>query len=284
MLIDLCTSRPDLCCGCGACAGVCPQNAISMVYSPEGFLYPNVDTEKCIECGRCMSVCDFKRFKPTEKQPECYAVRHKEAEELQTSRSGGFFMTLCKYVIDRQGVVFGCELDEQLHVIHRYQETYEGCKRFKGSKYVQSDLKNTFAECAAYLCDGRNVLFSGTGCQIHGLLSYLSFRKIPMENLITVDIVCHGTPSPEVWKTYIRTFEQREGGVIQSVDFRDKTEFGWAEHIEKYVLSDGRVVHARNWTDGFYRHIVFRESCHSCKYTTTERKNRLYHCGLLGHR
>lgn len=271
MGIDLCTSRPDLCCGCGACAGVCPRGAISMQYSAEGFLYPCIDNSKCIQCGLCLKSCDFKQFLPTGRKPQCYAVRHKDPKELATSRSGGVFMALCSYVIARQGVVFGCELDEQLHAVHRYQESYEGCKGFKGSKYVQSDLKNTFAECAAFLRDGRMVLYSGTGCQVHGLLRYLSAVKAPLEKLVTVDIVCHGTPSPGVWETYVRLLEKRESGRIASVDFRNKGQFGWAENIETYRFFDGRTIHARNWTDGFYRHIMLRDSCHCCKYTTTER-------------
>ena len=273
MKIDLCSSRPNLCSGCGACAAICPQKAISMTPSPEGFLYPEINKKKCIHCGLCIKVCDFKQFIPTGEKPQCYAVRHKDMEEVNTSRSGGFFMALCKYTIEHSGIVFGCEIDDELRIIHKYRETYDECKKFKGSKYVQSDLQNTFVQCEEFLNKGKLVLFSGTGCQIHGLLRYLNCRNVSTDRLITVDIVCHGTPSPGVWSNYIQALEKREKRRLQSVDFREKIVHGWAAHIEKYVFDDGTVKFARNWTTAFYRHILLRECCHSCKYTTTGRKS-----------
>lgn len=273
MKIDLCSSSPNLCSGCGACAAICPQKAISMVFSPEDFLYPEIDAEKCVQCGLCMKVCDFKQFVPTGKKPKCYAVRHKDMNEVNTSRSGGFFMALCKYVTENHGIVFGCEIDEQLYIVHKYQEVYEKCKRFKGSKYVQSDLRNTFLECAEFLRQGKLVLFSGTGCQIHSLLRFLICKNVPTENLITVDLVCHGTPSPGVWSNFLRVLERRERNAVLTVDFRDKSEHGWVDHIEKYVFANGETKYIRKWTNVFYRHILFRESCHSCKYTTVERNS-----------
>lgn len=260
-----------MCSGCGACAEICPKHAIHMSRENDGFLYPVVDRDKCIQCNLCQKVCDFNQFCPTKKVPECYAVRHRNVHELQTSRSGGFFMALCKYVIGLRGVVFGCELTEKLDVVHCYYETYEECKRFKGSKYVQSDLKSTFSECEAFLRSGRWVLYSGTGCQVYGLLCYLNLKKAPLDTLITVDIVCHGTPSPGVWKTYVNLFEKNTKDSIRTVDFRDKTKHGWTSHVEKYMMSDGNSIIARNWTNVFYRHVLFRESCHFCPYTTTER-------------
>ena len=273
MGFDLLGKKEKPCSGCGACTAVCGCNAITMEPRANGFLYPRIDENKCVECGRCLQACDMETFRPTGKKPDCYAVRHRDMDEVRTSRSGGFFMALCQYVLEHQGVVFGCELDEQLYAVHRYQETYEGCKQFKGSKYVQSDLNNTYAECASFLLDGRWVLYSGTGCQVHGLIRYLNIRKVPVEKLIAVDIVCHGVPSPGVWETYIRLFEQREACSVKSVDFRNKANFGWAAHIETYTMADGRIINARNWTNGFYRHIMFRESCHRCEYTTTERNS-----------
>lgn len=273
MGIDLCTSHPESCSGCGACACICPSNAITMVYASNGFLYPEINIQDCTQCGLCLKVCDFKQFVPSKEEPSCYAVRHKDPEELRTSRSGGFFMALSKWVIEHRGVVFGCELNDQLQVVHRYRETYEESKKFKGSKYVQSDLGNTFEECATFLRSGRWVLFSGTGCQIHGLLRFLTMARVPTDTLFTVDIVCHGAPSPGVWETYTKLLEEKEKCRIKTVDFRDKATHGWTDHVEMYVLENGEKKYSRNWTAVFYRHILFRESCHVCKYTTIERKS-----------
>ena len=272
-MVDLCFSKPESCCGCGACACICPQQAIRMEYSDKGFKYPIIDQEKCVDCNACVQVCDFKRFVPTDDKPECYAARHKDSSELETSRSGGFFMALCRQVIDNDGVVFGCIIDKDMFVKHIYVDKYEECKQFKGSKYVQSDLMNTFNECLHFLENDRHVLFSGTGCQIHGLLSFLKAKKAKMEKLITVDIVCHGVPSPSVFKRYIDEVQKKKKCRIEQIDFRDKSLNGWADHIEKYDTDKGDEFYSKNWTNVFYRHILFRESCYSCKYTTTNRKS-----------
>ncbi len=272
-MVDLCISNPELCCGCGACKSICPQNAIEMERSYKGFKYPKIDEEKCISCNLCLTVCDFKKFVPVDNKPQCYAVRHKDANELNTSRSGGFFMALCRYVIDNHGVVFGCVEDENLFVKHIYVDKYEECKKFKGSKYVQSDLINTFDECLELLEKGKLVLFSGTGCQIHGLISFLKVKEINTERLITVDIVCHGVPSPGVFEKYIKELERRSDCKIQNIGFRDKSANGWADHIEKYTTDNGTEFYSKKWCTVFYRHILFRESCYNCKYTTTKRKS-----------
>lgn len=263
----------NLCCGCGGCAAVCPFGAITMETAANGFKYPKVDKSACTECGLCEKACNFKAFVPTGHEPKCYAARHVDRSELQTSRSGGFFMAVCKYVIEKGGVVFGCTLDENLSVVHTYADTYEDCKKFKGSKYVQSDLKDCFAQCERFLREGRWVLFSGTGCQVHGLLGFLRTKKVPQDTLITMDLVCHGAPSPGVWQTYLEVFQKKEGRKITMVDFRDKEINGWADHIEKYVLDDGSAMHTKKWTAVFYRHILFREACYHCKYTTPERES-----------
>lgn len=263
----------NTCCGCGSCAAGCPFEAITMETATNGFKYPKVDKAKCTDCGLCEKACGFKSFMPTGKDPQCYAVRHSDNEELRTSRSGGFFMVVCKYVIKKGGVVFGCTLDESLSVVHTYAETYEDCKQFKGSKYVQSDLGDCVAQCERFLRDGRWVLFSGTGCQVHGLLGFLRTKRVPRDTLITMDLVCHGAPSPGVWQAYLSLFEEKGNQKVAAVDFRDKEINGWADHVEKYNMDDGTVVHTKRWTNVFYRHILFRESCYNCKYTTPQRES-----------
>lgn len=261
------------CCGCTACASICPKNAITMLENAKGFKYPVIDQSKCVDCGLCADTCDFKVFKPTVNKPDTYAIRHKDSEEVRTSRSGAFFMGLCKYVAERGGTAFGCTLTDELEVKHCSVDAYDKCYIFKGSKYVQSDMGTCFSECKDLLKNGKWVLFSGTGCQVHGLLSFLNKSKISTERLITVDLVCHGVPSPGVWKNYISELEAKKGQKITSVDFRDKEKFGWRDHVEKYVSEDGTVYHSKSWTDMFYRHILFRSSCYNCKYTTTQRNS-----------
>jgi coenzyme F420-reducing hydrogenase beta subunit len=149
----------------------------------------------------------------------------------------------------------------------------DGCSCFKGSKYVQSNMGNCFVECKNELNKGRLVLFTGTGCQIHGLLRYLDVANVSTDRLYTMDLVCHGTPSPGVWKQYIMEYEKRSGTKVIDVNFRDKNVKGWGAHIEKYKFSDGNEINNEKWATVFYRHVMFRESCYNCKYTTTNRKS-----------
>lgn len=262
----------DECCGCTACYSVCPKNAIAMKPDEKGFLYPSIDQAKCIDCGLCEKVCDFKKFIATKEAPDCYAVKHKDEEEIKTSRSGAVFMALCDYVLERQGVIFGCVQADKSTIIHRFETTKEGVNAFKGSKYVQSDLLETFRECRDFLKEGKTVLFSGTGCQVHGLLSYLETINVDTAKLITCDIVCHGTPSPKLWRDYVAEYERRHKDGIVKVDFRDKDKFGWRAHLESFVMQSGATAAATHWTDAFYSHVMFRESCYNCKYTTPNRK------------
>ena len=264
-------SSPEECCGCSACASICPQAAISFKDTKKGFLYPETDESKCVECGLCIKACDFKKFKPTGKKPDTFAVRHKDENEVATSRSGAVFAAMCKEITARGGVCFGCELDQELTVVHKMEESYEGCLKYKGSKYVQSDMKDCFKQCEEQLQENKWVLFSGTGCQTHGLLTFLKNKNINLDKLITVDIVCHGVPSPGIWKNYIDVYQTKLGQPFTSLDFRDKQTNGWQAHIEKYTTAEGKTFNNNQWAQMYYRHIMFRDSCFACPYTTTER-------------
>ncbi len=267
------TEDVSSCCGCSACAYACPKRAIHLVQDIKGFFHPQLDETKCINCGLCDQVCDFRQFMPSGLVPNAVVCRNKNDQEVETSRSGAFFPELCHYVIAKGGVVFGCELVEGKRVVHRYETTEEGVQRFKGSKYVQSELNNTFSECVNFLSNGRHVLFSGTACQIGGLLSLLKYKNISTHNLITCDLVCHGTPSPKIWELYAESIEKKYKKVLQSVDFRDKKAFGWRAHIETYHFTDRSFFSSKKWTNLFYENIMFRESCYHCKYTTPERRS-----------
>jgi coenzyme F420-reducing hydrogenase beta subunit len=259
------------CCGCTACCRVCPVSAITMEKDKLGFLYPKIDQAVCTDCGLCRKVCDFTRFKPTERTPSAYAVKHVREEEVEGSRSGAFFIAVADLVFARGGVVFGSVIDDDLIVRHTSATNREACRKFKGSKYVQSRMDDCFSQCLESLRAGRWVLFSGTGCQVHGLLRYLQTMRADCSRLITIDIVCHGVPSEEMWDVYRSTLEKRLGEKIVAVDFRDKKHSGWAAHTEKYVTESGKNVRDDAWARMYCQHIMFRDSCYRCGYTTTNR-------------
>ena len=210
------------CCGCSACVQACPKQCISMQQDAEGFLYPQVDTSSCIECGLCEKVCPF--IHPYEARTPEYtfaAINNNEQIRMESS-SGGTFTLLAEQIINEGGVVFGARFDENWQVTIDYTERIDGLAAFRGSKYVQARVGDTYAKCANFLKAGRKVLYSGTPCQIAGLKHYL--RK-EYDNLITVDFVCHGVPSPKVWEKYLH---ELVGTVnVQGVSMRDKQHEGW---------------------------------------------------------
>lgn len=261
---------PSMCSGCTACASICPSDAISMLPDVMGFLYPQVDKEKCIECGACEKVCAFNDHYDTSMnlpQPEVYGARHKDMCEVETSRSGAAFIAISDYILENGGVVYGTGYTEHFRVVHKRATTKEERDEFKGSKYVQSDLRGVFRQVKKDLKDGLTVLFSGTPCQTAGLNSYIG-KKL-RENLYLVDIVCHGVPGPYMWRDYLAYLERKQGAEICWVNFRDKQKFGWAAHKEtfKFVNGGGKM----SFTYLFYQHIMFRHSCGVCHYTNTKR-------------
>ena len=188
------------CCGCHACSNACPKQCITMQADNEGFLYPVVDKETCIDCGLCEKVCPVINQNEPHKPLHVYAAYNKNEEIRMQSSSGGIFTLLAEATINEGGVVFGAKFDKDWNVVHDYTETIDGIADFRGSKYVQSTIGNTYSQAKKFLQAGRKVLFSGTPCQIAGLKKYL--RK-EYDNLLTVDIICHGVPSPLVWRRYI---------------------------------------------------------------------------------
>lgn len=267
------TNKAD-CCGCTACASVCALHAISMEPDALGFLYPKVDTEKCTNCGLCEKVCAFnsnydKSLNLT--QPLAYAARHKDMKEVETSRSGAAFIAISDYVLDNGGVVYGAGYTDHFRVIHKRATTKQERDEFKGSKYVQSDLNHVFLQIKKDLKDGLTVLFSGTPCQTAGLNSFIG-KKL-REHLILVDIVCHGVPSPYIWKDYIAYLEKKHKDSIRQVNFRDKQLFGWTAHHETFKFSNmmGEKLIPKSFTYLFYEYIMFRLSCGVCPYTNTRR-------------
>ena len=260
------------CCGCTACASICPKDAITMEPDTLGFKYPKVDLDKCIDCGLCEKVCAFNDNYDKSlnlKEPEIYAARHKDMHEIETSRSGAAFIAISDYILENGGIVYGVGYKDHFRVAHKRATTKEERNEFKGSKYVQSDLDEIFRQVKEDLKQGNTVLFSGTPCQTAGLNSYIG-KKL-RENLVLVDIVCHGVPSPYIWRDYLAYIEKKYKNEVLKVNFRDKTRIGWSGHIESFVFENGEKIESKIYTDLFYKHIMLRPSCGNCHYTNFKR-------------
>lgn len=263
-------TNPADCCGCTACASICMHDAITMKPDKLGFLYPDVDESKCTDCGLCEKVCAFHDNYDKSLNlplPDAYAARHKDMKEVETSRSGAAFIAISDHIIENGGVVYGAGYADYFRVVHKRAVTKEERNEFKGSKYVQSDLKGVFRSVRDDLKSGKVVMFSGTPCQTAGLHSYVG-KKL-RENLYLVDIVCHGVPGPFLWRDYLSYLEKKHGSEICYVNFRDKDMFGWRAHKEsfKFVGWENKM----SFTFLFYKHIMFRHSCGACKYTNLQR-------------
>lgn len=265
------TNKAD-CCGCTACANVCAHHAISMEPDAMGFLYPKVDTDKCTECGLCEKVCAFHPNYDRSlnlPKPQIYAARHKDMHEIETSRSGAAFVAISDYVLEQGGVVYGAGYTDHFRVVHKRATNKKERNEFKGSKYVQSDLRGIFSQVKADLKQGLTVLFSGTPCQTAGLASYIGNHL--REKLILVDIVCHGVPAPYIWRDYLTYLEKKYKQSIVEVNFRDKSRVGWNGHIESFVFQNGDKKEFNTYTHLFGKCIMMRPSCSKCHYTNFNR-------------
>lgn len=263
------------CCGCTACATICPKSAITMEPDEKGFLYPQIDEKKCINCGLCKQVCAFNSEYDKShllNHTEIFAVHHIDLEERKTSRSGAMFTALSEYFIQQGGVVYGAVFDKELTVCHKRVETKDDLFHFKGSKYVQSDMKDSFLQVQQDLEAGKLVLFSGTPCQTAGLYSFADMRcKKYLDHLYICDIVCHGVPSPFIYRDYLSWQEKKNNQKIMAFNFRDKAIIGWDSHEESMILKSGKKVYSRIYTDLFRKCIMFRSSCYQCPFTNFQR-------------
>lgn len=265
------TKKKEECCGCTACESACPHDAIRMEADGLGFLYPRIDDSKCVDCGLCVKVCQFGKGYSREGRwdvPEVYAVRLKDEEQLSRSQSGGAFYALAVWMLERGGVVYGVGFADHFRVVHKRVETVAELEELRGSKYVQSDLRGVFPRVKEDLRAGRQVLFSGTSCQVSGLQSYVGRRL--SAGLYTVDLVCHGVPSPAVWADYVDYVEHEAGEECQSVKFRDKA-FGWVGCTETFRFLSGNTIHRKSYVYMYFRHLMHRSSCHVCPYTNLKR-------------
>ena len=258
----------NLCCGCSACASICPKNCITMKANAEGFLYPAVDTDACVACGRCEKVCPVLQDgnAPGPDFREAYAAITNDSDTLLSSSSGGAFTELSKTVLRSGGCVFGAAFSEDFKSVrHIMAESEAELYALRGSKYVQSEIGETYQEAKRQLDSGRNVLFSGTPCQISGLKNYL---QKDYDNLLLVDVICHGTPSPAMWEKYLSHLEQSMGGKAKYVSFRHKENdwrrFGMElpfEGDKRYYKPLGEDPYLKM----FLKNDCLRESCYACK-------------------
>ena len=292
------TSGESRCCGCASCFQRCPKHCITLSEDSEGFLYPQVDESVCTECGLCEKVCPVLSPQDKISPLSVLAVKNRNEQERMDSSSGGVFLPLARNVIEKGGVVFGAVYDEAWEVHHVFTETIRGVYPMMGSKYLQSRMENTYQEAETFLKQGREVMFVGSPCQIAGLQGYLRHKEYP--NLLAVDFLCHGVPSPGVWRRYLaETYsceETREqcrrqatagkNSVLYSslnakspigdIKFRDKTESGWKKYRfvvrkksafeadQNTVLSS--AIHYMNpFMRGFLSDIYLRPSCYACK-------------------
>ena len=195
-------SNKELCSGCTACYNVCPVNAIKMIEDEEGFKYPKIDKEKCVNCKLCEKICPNIKKSLDNSIIEAYGVKHKNEKERMTSRSGGIFVALSDYILSLNGVIYGAKLNNDFTVTHRRAENKEKRDKFKGSKYIQSDMERIILDVEKDLQEGRKVLFSGTACQVAAINEYIP--KKYRDNLYTCDLICHGVPSPKIFKEYLK--------------------------------------------------------------------------------
>lgn len=283
------------CCGCAACVQACPKSCLTMKEDEEGFLYPIKDEQTCIDCGLCDKVCPLKTQLVKSQCKDVYAVMNLDERERMASSSGGIFIKLAKFVLGQGGIVFGAVFDEDYEVHHVAVSSEEQLNPMLGSKYLQSKIDDTYKEACSYLHDGKLVLFTGCPCQIRGLYTFL--RNKDFDNLITMDFLCHGVPSPGIWKQYFQenfVVEERnpplaevgKNSVLNSslnatfpigdVKFRDKFDSGWkkyrfvvcqksASKAEQNTVLLSDIYYANPYMKGFLSDLYLRPSCYECK-------------------
>lgn len=232
------------CCGCTACISSCKFGAIAMLPDEEGFLMPWVDKDKCVGCGLCDKICpyldtplseeDISRFSLEDFKEKKAFLYFSNNEDRKQSASGGFVYEAMKDVVARGGLACGCVWNEKMEAVHIVSDKKEDLQRMQSSKYVQSDMQDSFVKIRHALKAGRTVVFCGTPCQTAGLNSFL--KKEERSHLILISLICHGVPSPGVWEKWKTIVEQKYGGELVDVNMRDKSYKGYSTSYCKYTF------------------------------------------------
>lgn len=260
----------EACCGCSACYSICPVSAISMVEDEKGFKYPVINKELCINCKKCVSICPLKENLKKVSDQRVLALKNKDEITRVNSSSGGFFTEIAKKVIEENGVVYGAIFDAHNKVVHNQITCIDDIKKLRGSKYVQSDIRDTYKSVKKYLKEQKKVLFSGTPCQVFGLIKYLGKDY---QNLITCDFVCHGVPSPKIFEEHRKFLENKYNSEAKKISFTYKINNTIKnmkvtfKNQKKYIMNSNK--------DKFYflflKNYILRESCYNCHFSNTNR-------------
>lgn len=261
-------ASPETCTGCSACLNACTHSAITMTADAEGFLTPNINNNKCVECKLCEKVCPVinpmldKGFT----NPKTYAIWSEPDRRI--SSSGGAFSAFARHILAQDGVVFGAAFDKNLHCKHIEIQNIDDLAALRGSKYVQSEIGNTFVQVKNHLRANRKVLFCGTPCQVAGLKNFL--RK-PYPNLLTLDLICHGVPSDTVFHGYLQKVSSRFTSNINSYEFRDRDGWGFAPSVS--VCGKIRRIYGIDalYMEAFNASAIFRKCCYQCPYSSIPR-------------
>lgn len=264
----------DRCTGCGACSSGCPKGAIRMAPDREGFLYPEV-TDGCVQCGHCAHVCPVQKQREHRTAPQVFAVWSRDESVRQASTCGGAFSALAEYVLEGGGVVFGAALDENLRVVHTAVKNVHDLSRLRGMKPVQSDTGDAYQQVRLYLDQGRQVLFSGTPCQVDGLYRYLGEHP---ERLLTCDVACGGVCSPGVWAQLVKSMAYVKQHRPTAVEFCGKLTGDRERRFRVKFEGGGRYDAPMGKCElgrGIARRLFMRPACHRCAYATTDRPGDL---------
>lgn len=267
------------CCGCFACENICAHNAITMTSDEQGFLYPVVNSDMCLDCGLCDKVCpiiEYDKIEVKDADPKIYGCTSFNEDDCFNSSSGGVFSILARYILSNNGVVYGAVWNEKMQVQHLGITSLDELSAMRGSKYLPSILRGIHKQVKHDLQQGKKVLFSGTPCQVESLKLFL--RK-KYDNLFTVDLVCHAVPSPVIFDEYVKNVERVYKKNVVSINMRDKT-LGWNKKFHvRVIFSDGtckfNTTTTNLWNRLFFSFCIDRESCHHCRFANYMRPGDL---------
>ncbi len=253
------------CSGCSACANACPKNAIEMIKNEDGFIHPKINKHKCVNCGLCKKTCPVLNNSENKSLNQCYVAYSNDEDAKKTSSSGGIFDLIAKNILKDHGIVVGAAFNDKMELKHTAIEKIEDLEKLKGSKYLQSELDNIFSYIKEKI-NSRKVLFVGTPCQVAGLHAFL---KKDYDNLVCVDLFCHGVPSTKLFTKYIKELEKDNNSKVINYNFRDK-KTGWDSYSNTCRLKNNKEISQlqkdNNYMKLFLSDIALRESCYNCNF------------------